>query len=211
MWNKFRLQTRGLAVWIIAMGGLVHFVQAAQQPRAIDAPKSKLTVYGSKGGLMSTFGDNHQVEAPISEGFIDEDTRRVQFVVESQRMKVLDPQLSPEKRQQVQERMLGPDVLNIARYPYIRFESNTVEPSGPSYFVVHGQLSLHGVTRPVIVNVRKENGHYLGTTTLKQQDFGITPISIGGGTVRVKDELKIDFDIRPGDPTPQHVKVGVPE
>jgi hypothetical protein len=30
---------------------------------------------------------------------------------------------------------------------------------------------------------------------LKQTDFGITPISIGGGTVKVKNELRIDFDI----------------
>lgn len=198
MWNRFRQATRGLAIWIIAMGGSVNFAQA-QQPRAIDTRNSKLTVYVSKAGIMSTFGDNHEVEAPISEGFVDEDARRVQFVVESQRMKVLDPQLSPEKRQQVQERMLGPDVLNVARYPSIRFESNTVEPIGPNYFVVHGQLSLHGMTRPIIINVRKENEHYLGTTTLKQRDFGITPISVGGGTVKVKDELKIDFDIRPRD------------
>jgi len=32
-------------------------------------------------------------------------------------MKVLEPQLSADKRQQVQERMLGPDVLDVARFP----------------------------------------------------------------------------------------------
>jgi hypothetical protein len=30
---------------------------------------------------------------------------------------------------------------------------------------------------------------------LKQSEFGITPISLAGGTVKVKDEMKIDFDI----------------
>jgi hypothetical protein len=30
---------------------------------------------------------------------------------------------------------------------------------------------------------------------LKQSEFGITPISIVGGTVKVKNEMKIDFDI----------------
>jgi hypothetical protein len=40
------------------------------------------------------------------------------FVIQSQRMKVLDPQLSAEKRKEVQERMLGPDVLGVAvSYP----------------------------------------------------------------------------------------------
>ena len=31
--------------------------------------------------------------------------------------------------------------------------------------------------------------------TLKQTDYGITPISVAGGAVKVKDELNIDFDI----------------
>lgn len=30
---------------------------------------------------------------------------------------------------------------------------------------------------------------------LKQRDFGITPVTVAGGTVKVKDELKIDLDI----------------
>jgi hypothetical protein len=30
---------------------------------------------------------------------------------------------------------------------------------------------------------------------LRQTDYGIAPISVAGGTVKVKDELKIDFDI----------------
>jgi MOSC domain-containing protein YiiM len=46
------------------------------------------------------------------------------------------------------------------------------------------------------MSVRTENGHYLGSATVKQQEFGITPITIAGGTVKVKDEVKIEFDIR---------------
>jgi len=39
-----------------------------------------------------------------------------------------------------------------------------------------------------------ENGGYAGRLALKQRDFGITPVSIAGGTVKVK-ELTIEFDI----------------
>jgi hypothetical protein len=38
-------------------------------------------------------------------------------------------------------------------------------------------------------------GHYTGKVTLKQTDFGITPVKIAGGTVRVKDVIEIDFEI----------------
>ncbi len=167
----------------------------AGQARPIDTSNSKLIVHVSKAGLFSALGDNHEVAAPISEGFVDEGARRVKFVVESARMKVLDPQLSPDKRRQVQERMLGPDVLDVTRFPRITFESTGVEQPGPGRLLVHGQLSLHGVTRPVAISVRKENARYIGTATLKQRDFGITPVSVAGGTVKVKDELKIEFDI----------------
>jgi len=52
------------------------------------------------------------------------------------------------------------------------------------------------MSRPITVSVRNENGRYLGTCTLSQREFGIEPISIAGGTVKVKDELKIEFDIK---------------
>jgi polyisoprenoid-binding protein YceI len=177
--------------------GLVCVPATLMGQHAIDSSHSKLRVHVSKAGLFSSFGgDNHEVEAPISEGVIDETARTVRFVIESSRMKALDPQLSPDKRQQVQERMLGPDVLDVARFPQIRFESTSVESAGPGRLLVRGQLSLHGRTHPVAVNVSTENGRYLGSATFKQRQFGITPVSVAGGTVKVKDELKIEFDIR---------------
>jgi polyisoprenoid-binding protein YceI len=60
---------------------------------------------------------------------------------------------------------------------------------------VRGELELHGQTHPVTVRVVREQGHYKGSASLKQSDFGIVPISIAGGTVKVKDEIKIDFDV----------------
>ena len=166
------------------------------QGHPIDTAQSKLHVYAFKSGLFAGFADNHDVEAPIMQGTIDESTSYVRFVIDARQMKVLDPKLSPDKRQQVQDRMLGPDVLDPVRYPQITFASTHVDGAGQNEFLVTGQLSLHGVTRPISARVRKENGRYVGTCILKQRDFGITPISIAGGTVKVKDELKIEFDIR---------------
>jgi hypothetical protein len=166
------------------------------QPRPIDVAGSKLIVHAFKSGLFSGFADNHEINAPITEGSVDENTPGVNFVIESRTMKVLDPQMSADKRRQIQDRMLGPEVLDVERFPKITFESTRVERAGQGQFVVEGRLSLHGVTRPVSVKVRDENGRFLGTCTLKQRDYGIEPISIVGGTVKVKDELKIDFDIR---------------
>ncbi len=170
-------------------------VPAWAQEHPIDTANSKLTVRAFKTGLFSGFADNHEIEAPISEGSVDEAAGHVKFAVDSRRMKVIDPQMNSSRRQEVQERMLGPEVLDTTRFPQITFESTSVERSKDLY-VVHGQLSLHGVTQPVVVSVRSENGRYKGTCTLKQRTYAIAPISIAGGTVKVKDELQIEFDIR---------------
>jgi polyisoprenoid-binding protein YceI len=190
------MRPKTLCLAITLACGALCFAQPTRQTRPIDQQNSKLIVHVSKAGLFSAFADNHEIEAPISEGFIDEAAHRVRVVIESQRMKVLDPQLSADKRKEVQERMLGPEVLDVARFPQITFESAGVEQAGPDRMLVHGQLSLHGETHLVVVKVRTENERYLGTATFKQRDFGITPVSIAGGTVKVKNELRIEFDIR---------------
>jgi polyisoprenoid-binding protein YceI len=174
---------------------LIAFVPlAVSQTRPIDS-SSRLVVHAYKSGLFSGFADNHEIEAPISEGTVDERALRVRFVVDASRMKVLDPKLSADKRREIQDRMEGPEVLDSARFPKITFESTKVERTEGT-LRVEGQLSLHGMSRPITVRVRTENGRYLGTCTLSQREFGIEPISIAGGTVKVKDELKIEFDIK---------------
>jgi len=172
--------------------------RAAGQPSLIDPAYSKLLIHVSKAGVFSGFADNHEVEARIAQGSLDTKTRQLRLSVDSRQMRVLDPQLSSDKRQQVQDRMLGPEVLDSTRFPEITFESTNVEPDREGKIRVDGQLSLHGVTKPVSIVARLENGHYTGRFALKQRDFGITPVSIAGGTVKVKDELTIEFDIRTG-------------
>jgi len=61
--------------------------------------------------------------------------------------------------------------------------------------VVTGSLTLHGEKRPVTVTVSQKNGHYTGALSIRQTDFGIKPVKVAGGTVKVKDELRIEFDI----------------
>ena len=62
-------------------------------------------------------------------------------------------------------------------------------------WTVRGDLTLHGQTRPVKLDVRAQNGHFKGAAPLKQRDFGIEPVSVGGGAVKVKNELRVEFDI----------------
>lgn len=49
--------------------------------------------------------------------------------------------------------------------------------------------------RSVIFDVTHENDAYVGVVQIKQTDFGIQPIKIGGGVIKVKDELEISFRV----------------
>jgi polyisoprenoid-binding protein YceI len=168
---------------------------AAGQVVAIDTAHSRLLIHVSKTGVFSGFADNHEVEARITKGTLDAQSGQLGMSLDSRQMQVLDPQLPPDKRRQVQERMLGPEVLDSTHFPEIIFESTHVEHVKEGVVVVNGRLSLHGATKPISLVAHLKNGRYKGTFVLKQHDFGITPVSIAGGTVRVKDELAIDFDI----------------
>ena len=79
-------------------------------------------------------------------------------------------------------------VLESNMYPDIVFKPTEIRRTGAVVRGVSGDLTLHGVTKPVSVDVT-QNDAYLGTVRIKQTEFGIQPIKIGGGVVRVKDEL----------------------
>jgi len=169
---------------------------ASAEPRPIDIQRSTLTVFVYKSGLFSGFADDHVIRAPIASGTLsDEAPLSVSIQVKAETLAVLDPKLAADKRSEVQTRMLGPEVLDTATHPEITFKSTAIEPAGESKWTVTGDLSIHGRTRPATFAVERRDGHFKGLATLKQRDFGIQPISIAGGTVKVKDELKVEFDI----------------
>lgn len=176
--------------------GLLLSVPAAAEVRHVDPAKSTVKVHVFKAGLLSAFGHEHDIVAPIASGAVDtsSDTPQVELAFHATELKALDPDLKPTDRAEVQSTMVGPKVLDAERFPEIRFRSKVVTRAGEGW-QVEGELSLHGHTRPVSLRVTESGGSYSGSVKLRQTEFGITPVTIGGGTVKVKDELRLDFTI----------------
>jgi len=192
--SRKSMRTINSVVAFFALLGLVRIASAAPQKRMIDTARSKITVRVYKSGLFSPFAHDHEVEALIEWGELnDSDSPSVELRVNASKLHVLDPGVSEDERAKVQTTMQGPEVLDSARYSEIHFQSTAVEPSGTDHWIVHGNLDLHGKTNPVSVDVTFRDDLYRGTALLKQTQFGITPIKIAGGTVKVKDEIKIEF------------------
>ena len=169
---------------------------ARAQSRAIDIGHSTLKVRVFKSGLFSAFAHDHEIEAPITQGSVNLSAKpSVELRVDARKLRVLDPKLSPKNRADVQKTMEGPQVLDSNRFTEISFHSTAVESKGKEHWTVHGNLTLLGQSSSVSVEVNLRNGHYLGSARLKQRAFGITPVSIAGGTVKVKDEVEVEFDI----------------
>lgn len=162
---------------------------------AIDTQESAMTVHVYKSGLFSAFGHEHEIRAPIAEGSFDEENQSVRLRVDARRLQVVDQDVSDKDRAKIQETMLGPEVLDSQKFPEIVFQSNHIERLGDGKWALEGALTLHGETRPVKVQVEGQSGHYRGWAQLKQKDFGITPVVVAGGTVKVKNEIRIEFDI----------------
>src|ERR1041385_6716197 len=85
------------------------------EQHAIDKQKSKMTVHVSRSGVLSAFGHDHEISAPLSGGSVDTSARRVELRVVAGNLKVLDPKTSDKDRAEIQKTMLGPDVLDVTR------------------------------------------------------------------------------------------------
>ena len=168
------------------------------QLQVIDVNKSSLKIRVFKSGAFSAFAHDHEIQAPIDEGKIDSSASpSVRLRVDSRKMHVLDPEISADKRAEIQQTMEGTAVLDVAHFPEISYRSTAITKTGDAHWEVRGNLNLHGKDQLVVVAVSLDEGHYRGSASFKQSNFGISPIRIAGGTVKVKDEVKIEFDIVP--------------
>jgi polyisoprenoid-binding protein YceI len=181
---------------IISILAVMLSSAADRDVRPIDSNHSQLIVRVEKAGFLSGLSHNHNISAPILEGKLETSVHpSVKFDVNAAAMKVMDRDVSDSDRSEMEKRMLGPEVLDVAHYPEIHFVSDSVKNIGSSRWQVHGLLTLHGQTKPIVLEAKLENGHYRGTARILQSDFGLTPVKAAGGTIRVKDELQVEYDI----------------
>ncbi len=184
---------------IVLLAGLWPAVlpqgNAAPSVQPSSPQQSAITIRVSKSGLFSGFAHNHIVVAPIAQAAVDPAHMAVNITVATKEMKVTDPDVSQKDRTEIQTTMLGPTVLDAAKFPEIHFKSSRIEQTSPQHYRVTGTLDLHGANKEISFDVSGGPEHYHGATKLKQTNFGIKPISMGGGSIKVKDELELEFDV----------------
>lgn len=175
---------------------LVFSGVVAAQTHTIDPANSTLIVHAYKSGIFSFIGHDHDVAAPIASGTVTTNfDPAVWLKFDAHRLKVIDAKGDDKEKEEIRQTMMSEKVLDTGRYPEITFVSVGITAAGLGKWSVTGNLTLHGQTRPVIVAVTQTDTRYIGSARISQRDFGIAPISLAGGTIKVKDEVKIEFSI----------------
>jgi polyisoprenoid-binding protein YceI len=173
----------------------------------IDATRSTFVAQVFATGLLSAFGHspkiairNYQGDASFSLAGSTLEGARVHIRVQADSLEVADD-ISEKDRQEIHRKMCE-EVLETNRFPEIVYECSRVSASGSGdryWGALNGELALHGVTMPLSVSARVViNGDSLRATgefSLRQSDYEITPVSAAAGTIKVKDEVKCNFDI----------------
>lgn len=173
----------------------------------LDAGQSQFTVQAFAEGLFSSFGHNPVIAIRDFEGEVEFvpgtlEGARARMTIKADSLAVLDD--VKEKDRQEIERMMREEVLEVSKHPEIVFESTSVTASriAESRYRarVIGDLTMHGVTQPNLwihaeVTFKDDNLRAQGEFSLKQTDYKIKPVSVAGGTLKVKNELKFKFDI----------------
>jgi len=192
----------------LVLSMLVLSSQAARaDPHAyfIDQAGSRIVVHVGKTGLLGFAGHEHEILATVSHAALVVDVVHVEassvdLSFDARSLRVVGKGEPPKDLPKVQQAMLGPDCLDVGRFPEIRFASKGISARSPLRggldVTVRGTLTLHGVSREIAVPIHVELRDALlsakGTVALTQTAFGIKPISVAG-VVKVKDELQIEL------------------
>ena len=99
------------------------------------------------------------------------------------------------------EDLRGPNYFDVAKYPTITFKSKSVQAAGEGKLKIVGDLTIHGVTKEVTLDVDgpsapvtdpKGNSHVgaSASTNVNRKDFGV-----GGSSNMVGEDITITIDV----------------
>ncbi len=193
--SKHVLLTAALVVGSLVTGAGAH---AQRVTYAIDPAHSQID-FGIKHMAISTVHGRFA----IKDGAVDLDP---QNVTDSSVLATIDVTSVDTGVAQRDGHLRSPDFFDTAKFPTATFKSTKITKAGEGYDVV-GDLTLHGVTKPVTLHMdapskeqvamdKKAHRGFTATTTIHRQDFGLNwNGTLKSGDNMLGDDVKMEFDI----------------
>jgi hypothetical protein len=186
-----------------------YYRQAAAQGAPVlpvDTRSSFVVIEVYRGGSLARLGHDHVVASHEVRGFVAPRANRADLYIRLDQLVVDEPELRKEAgfdTQPTDEDIAGTrrNMLNSMEaeaFPYALVRITGGGASGEQTLDI--TLTVRGVAHTVQAPVRLETtGASLvatGRIAVKQTDFGITPLTVLGGAIQVKDEVSVRFAIR---------------
>lgn len=187
-------------------GDGVAFTAPAIARYKIDAARSKFMVVAPRGGLAWFKGHSHYIAVRDFDGTAELTLDAVspaslQMTVRAGSLEETGADFTDQQKGIIKKE-LNEIVLETAKYPEITFRSTDVKggiKNGAFDVKITGDLTLHGVTKkieiPAMVTVSGNELHAVGKFEIDRKDFNVKATNAFHGLVRVKHDMKFDFDI----------------
>ena len=173
----------------------------------LDASRSKFIAHALRGGLLWFKGHDHLIAVRdfTGEAVLDPDSlanSSLQITAKAASMEETSSVFTDQQKQIINKE-LREIVLHPDQYPEIVFRSTEVSgkslAAGEYELKIVGDLTLHGVTRPVKiptkVTVAGNELRAQGEFSISRGDFKVKATSAFHGLIRVRDKVKFEFDI----------------
>lgn len=195
------------ATGLIANTRVIDPKPFAEDRFSLDAGKSAFMVRAFSGGLLWFKGHDHLIAIRDFNGEVRLTRDNIlpaslQITVKTNSL-VETRDVFTEQQKQIINKELREIVLETEKYPKVTFRSTNVtgkiNAGGVFDAKVEGDLTMHGVTRRIVIPAQVTlSGNELrskGEFTLDRGDFNVKATSAFHGMVRVRDKLKVTFDI----------------
>jgi polyisoprenoid-binding protein YceI len=184
-------------------------VEAAETPPdryVIDGRASRFTVQAFATGMLARMGHNPTIGIRDFSGEMTFNPDKLEagslrLVIKAVSLSVQDD-ISDKDLREI-ERLMKEEVLETTKFPEILYEAPSISVTKMADALysatLNGKLTMHGVTsnQPIAVRVALFGSmlRASGNFSLDQTDYNIKLVSVAGGALKLKDELKFSFEI----------------
>ena len=188
-----------------------HYLEALAQGKPVfrvDSRESLVVVEVRRSGSLARLGHDHVVASHEVGGYVAPDEGRADLYVQLERLEVDEAALRAEAgfdTQPTESDIEGTRanmlvrVLEADRFPFALIRVSGVDASRREA-AMSVAITLHGVTRalqaPARIDADADLIEVSGRLSFDQTDFGITPYSVLGGAIAVRNGVDLRFRIR---------------
>lgn len=162
-----------------------------------DPPHAECWVLTFKEGLLSPVA--HDLRIAVTKFRIDVDAASVTARFDADSLRVDTPlkaglptpsALSAADKDKIAQQIRD-EVLHSRLFPHVTFRSTSLLARADGGYDLAGELTLHGVTKPIRAETRLVDGRQQLELELHQPDFGITPYKAMLGALKVRADVKV--------------------